>query len=104
MLGLETALSVVNQTMVQSGLMSWNAVADRMSYAPAKIGLYENQGREIEVGTRANLVVMNPTETFRVDRDLVASRSRNTPFHGMELPGKVAATIFNGRIVFEGGK
>lgn len=104
MLGLETALSIVNQTMVQSGLMTWSDVADRMSYAPAKIGLYENQGNEIAIGSQAHLVVMNPTETYRVDRDLVASRSRNTPFHGMELPGKVAATIFNGQIVFEGGR
>jgi dihydroorotase len=47
--------------------------------------------------------VMNPTEVLRVDRDLVASRSRNTPFHGMELPGRILATIFNGKTVFEGG-
>lgn len=104
MLGLETALSIVNKTMVETGLMSWETVAERMSYAPARIGLYENQGQKLQVGAPAHLAVMDPTSVFRVDRDLVASRSRNTPFHGMELPGQVVATIFNGTVVYEGGR
>lgn len=104
MLGLETALSIVNKTMVETGLMSWAKVADRMSYAPARIGRYENHGHELSVGAPAHIAVMDPTSLFTVDRDLVASRSRNTPFHGMELPGQVLATIFNGQIVFEGGR
>ena len=104
MLGLETALSIVNKTMVETGLMNWETVADRMSYAPARIGLYENQGQKLQVGAPAHLAVMDPTSVFRVDRDLVASRSRNTPFHGMELPGQVVATIFNGTVVYEGGR
>jgi dihydroorotase len=104
MLGLETALSIVNKTMVETGLMNWETVAERMSYAPARIGLYEHQGQKLQVGVPANLAVMDPTSVFRVDRDLVASRSRNTPFHGMELPGQVVATIFNGSVVYEGGR
>ena len=103
MLGLETALSIVNKTMVETGLMNWATVAERMSYAPARVGRYANQGQELKVGAPAHLAVMDPTQLFRVDRDLVASRSRNTPFHGMELPGRVLATIFAGRVVFEGG-
>jgi len=102
MLGLETALSIVNKTMVETGLMNWAAVADRMSYAPARIGRYANQGQELRVGAPAHIAVMDPTQLFRVDRDLVASRSRNTPFHGMELPGRIMATIFGGKVVFEG--
>ena len=102
MLGLETALSIVNKTMVQTGLMDWQQVADRLSYAPARIGRYADHGQQIGIGARAHLTVINPTEVFRVDRDLVASRSRNTPFHGMELPGRVVATLFNGKIVYEG--
>lgn len=101
MLGLETALSIVNKTMVETGLMNWATVADRMSYAPARIGLYENQGQELNVGAPAHIAVMDPTSLFTVDRDLVASRSRNTPFHGMELPGQIVATIFNGAVVYE---
>jgi dihydroorotase len=96
MLGLESALSIVNQTMVQTGLLNWEGVADRMSLAPARIAGYESHGGKIEVGAPAHLTVINPTQTYRVDRDLVASRSRNTPFHGMELSGVVQATFFRG--------
>jgi dihydroorotase len=102
MLGLETALSIVNMTMVQSGLMKWDAVADRMSTAPARIGLYSNQGQSIAVGAPAHITVIDPTSLVRVDRDLVLSRSRNTPFHGMELPGQVVATIYDGKVVYQG--
>ena len=96
MLGLESALSIVNQTMVQTGLLNWEGVADRMSRAPSRIAGYENHGGKIEVGALAHLTVINPTQTFRVDRDLVASRSRNTPFHGMELSGVIQGTFFRG--------
>ena len=96
MLGLESALSIINQTMVQTGLLTWEGVADRMSRAPARIAGYETHGGKIEVGATAHLTEINPTQTYRVDRDLVASRSRNTPFHGMELSGVVQATFFRG--------
>ncbi|QLL25029.1 dihydroorotase [Actinobacteria bacterium IMCC26103] len=104
MLGLESALAIVNKVMVATGLLTWEAVADRMSYAPARIGRYEEHGQKIEIGSQANLTVINPTQTFRVDRDLVASRSRNTPFHGMELQGVVSATIYRGHPTLLNGK
>ena len=97
MLGLETALAIVNKTMVETGLMNWESVADRMSIAPARIGGYTDHGQQISAGAYANLTVINPTAVTRVDRDLVASRSRNTPFHGIELPGVVIATFFKGK-------
>uniref|UniRef100_UPI00404AC6B1 dihydroorotase n=1 Tax=Candidatus Planktophila sp. TaxID=2175601 RepID=UPI00404AC6B1 len=96
MLGLESALAIVNQTMVSTGLMSWEAVAERMSYSPARIGRYAEHGQKIAIGSVANLTVINPTLSQRVDRDLVASRSRNTPFHGMDLQGVVTATFLRG--------
>ena len=98
MLGLETALSIVNQTMVSTGLLSWEAVVERMSTAPAAIGGYAQHGQAIAVGGAAHLTVINPTAPHRVDRDRVASRSRNTPFHGMDLLGVVTATFFNGQL------
>lgn len=101
MIGLETALPIINLTMVQSGLLTWEAVADRISYAPAAIGRYTDYGRPIAVGELANITVIDPTQIWRVDRDLVSSRSRNTPFHGMELPGVIVATIFKGGISYE---
>ena len=104
MLGLESALAIVNQTMVATGLMNWEAVADRMSYAPARIGRYVDHGQKITVGSVANLTLINPTQNYRVDRDLVASRSRNTPFHGMDLPGVITATFYRGRPTYLAGK
>jgi dihydroorotase len=96
MLGLETALSIITLTMVQTGLLDWNGVAERISRTPARIGGYTNQGSDFVVGQMANLTVIDPRASWRVDRDLVASRSRNTPFHGMELPGVITETFYKG--------
>lgn len=104
MLGLESALSIVNQVMVATGLMTWEAVADRMSYAPAQIGRYQDHGQKIAVGSLANLTVINPMQALRIDRDLVASRSRNTPFHGMELQGVITGTFYRGHPTYLDGK
>ena len=97
MLGLETAVSVVMETMVVEGRLDWHGVADRMSVRPARIARIADQGRPIEVGEAATLVVVDPTGTWRVDADLSASRSANTPFAGREFPGRVLHTILRGR-------
>jgi dihydroorotase len=96
MIGLETALSIVNKTMVESKLMDWSQVADRMSIAPARIGRYEMHGQALVAGAPAHLAVINANKNWIVDRDLVQSKSRNTPYHGYELPGLVTHTFFNG--------
>jgi dihydroorotase len=96
MLGLETALSIVQKTMVDTGLLNWSQVADRMSIAPARIGGYAEHGQPLAVGAIANLVIVNPKQRWTVDRDLVLSRSSNTPYHGYELPGVVTNTFFKG--------
>jgi dihydroorotase len=103
MLGLETALSIVQKTMIDSGLMNWSQVADRMSIAPARIGGYEKQGQPLAVGSVANLVVINPTQKWTVDRDLVLSKSSNTPYHGHELPGVITHTFFKGAATYSNG-
>ena len=105
MLGLEHALSIVAATMVESGLMDWAGVQNRMSTAPARIGGYSDHGREVTVGAPAHLTVINPKASYRVDRDQLQSKSRNTPFHGMEFSARVIATFFHGEMVYsEGGK
>lgn len=96
MLGLETALSIIALTMVETKLMDWKEVAQRFSRTPARIGRYSHHGGDLKIGEMANLTVIDPGASWRVDRDLVASRSRNTPFHGMELPGVISETFFNG--------
>ncbi|WP_395691622.1 dihydroorotase [Nocardioides sp.] len=98
MLGLETALSIVQETMVDTGLLDWAGVADRMSHAPARIGRVSDQhGRPIEVGEPANIVLYDPSVRRTVDPAASASLSRNTPYRGMELPGRVVATFLRGR-------
>jgi dihydroorotase len=105
MLGLETALSVVQQTMVDSGLMSWAEVADRMSVRPAAIGQVDDRhGRPIAIGEPANLVLVDPKAKRTVDRTGLASLSQNTPYQGMELPGAVVATFLRGTATVLDGK
>jgi dihydroorotase len=103
MLGLETALSIVQKTMVDTGLMNWIQVADRMSIAPARIGGYEKHGQSLVTGAVANLVVINPTHNWTVDRDLVLSKSSNTPYHGHELPGVITHTFYKGKATYSNG-
>ena len=100
MLGLETALPIVWQTMIESKLMSVSDMQQRLSIAPAQIGRYHTQGKGLIKGVPANLTLFNPNSNWKVDRDRLASKSKNTPFHGMELSGSVSTTIFNGRLVW----
>ena len=60
MLGLETALSIVQHTMVDTGLLDWAGVAERMSYTPARIGRVAEHGRPIAEGEPANVVLYDP--------------------------------------------
>lgn len=103
MLGLEHALSIVAATMVESGLMDWAGVQNRMSVAPARIAGYTDHGHEVMVGAPAHLTVINPKASYRVDRDQLQSKSRNTPFHGMEFSARVVATFFHGNPVYQEG-
>ena len=103
MLGLEHALSIISHTMVETGLLDWVGVQERMSIAPATIGGYADHGRGLALGSPAHITVVNPQAPYRVDRDNLASKSRNTPFHGMEFSAQVVATYFHGRKVFSNG-
>ncbi|WP_328621967.1 dihydroorotase [Streptomyces sp. NBC_00354] len=97
MVGLETALSVVQQTMVETGLLDWAGVAERMSFAPARIGGLDNHGRPVSAGEPANLTLVDTSYRGVVDPAHFASRSRNTPYEGRELPGRVTHTFLRGR-------
>jgi dihydroorotase len=97
MTGLESALSVVYETMVKSGMMTWAAVAKVMSVNPAIIGRVSNQGQSLVVGNPANIVIFDPRAEAEVDARNTVSASRNTPYAGRTLPGKVVATFYRGR-------
>ena len=98
MTGLETALSVVQQTMVDTGRMTWADVARVLSENPARIGrINATQGRTIAVGEPANLTLVDPGASRSIDGRTQVTASANTPFAGMELPGRVVATFLRGR-------
>ena len=96
MLGLETAVSVVIETMVEPGLLDWRGVADRLSTRPARIGRLDGHGRPLAVGEPANLVLVDPSARWTVDPARLASKSRNTPFAEREMHGRVVATFLRG--------
>ena len=96
MTGLETALSVVQEAMVDTGLLDWAGVAERMSAAPARIGRVAGQGGPLAVGSPANLMLVDPAARHVVDPAAMATSGRNTPFRGRTLPGRVVATFLRG--------
>jgi dihydroorotase len=102
MIGLETALSVTATAMIATKLMDWQSLAVRMSTKPAQIGGYANHG-VIGLGAHANLAVIDTEARWKVNREESLSKSRNTPFHGHELVGKVTDTFFNGVHVLANG-
>jgi len=97
MLGLQTALGVLIETMVEPGRLDWAGLADRMSVRPAVIGRLAGHGRPIAVGEPANLTLVDPSASWVVQPAALASLSRNTPFAGRRLPGRVLATFLRGR-------
>ncbi|OBB73856.1 dihydroorotase [Mycobacterium sp. 852014-52144_SCH5372336] len=104
MLGLQTALSVVVETMVRPGLLSWRDVARVMSERPAEIVGLPDQGRPLEIGEPANLTVVDPDATWTVEGSALASRSANTPYEALELPAAVTLTLLRGKVTARDGK
>ncbi|MGA6162289.1 dihydroorotase [Amycolatopsis magusensis] len=104
MLGLQTALSIVTETMVRSGLLDWRGVARVMSERPAEIAGLPDQGRPLAVGEPANLTLVDPDAEWTVRGAELASIAANTPYEGMRLPGAVTATLLRGRFTVREGK
>ncbi len=102
--GLETALAVVQQAMVDTGLLDWAGVADRLAHQPARIGRLTSHGHPVEVGAPANLMLYDPAASWTVEPAGFVSRSRNTPYAGTTLPGRVVATFLRGRPTVLDGK
>ncbi|MFF5032470.1 dihydroorotase [Nocardia salmonicida] len=104
MLGLETALSIIVQTMVEPGLLDWRGVAKVMSEKPAAIVGLDDHGRPIAVGEPANLTLIDPDAEWTVRGAELASISNNTPFEDMTFPAEVTATVLRGRVTAREGK
>lgn len=97
--GLETAVALTVTELVDAGILTPMQMAEKMSYNPARvIGL--DRGSLAE-GKVADVVVLDPNETYTIDASTFESKGRNTPFHGRKVKGKVKATIFNGQMVYQ---
>ncbi|MCD2144379.1 dihydroorotase [Gordonia paraffinivorans] len=104
MLGLQTALPIVVETLVKPGLLDWRGVARVMSERPAQIVELADQGRPIAVGEPGNLAVVDPDASWVVHGDELASLSRNTPYEDMTMPAAVTATVLRGVVTTREGQ
>jgi dihydroorotase len=100
MLGLETALSVVLEVFGEE----WDLIAERMSRAPARIAGLAGHGHDPAPGAPANFTLVDPAARRAIDPAELASRSRNTPYAGMVLPGRIVATFLRGEPTVLDGK
>ena len=103
MTGLETALPVLIKTMVETGTFTWSDLARVMSTAPSRIGRVADQGQGLHLGAPAHITLVDPSVKRIVDRHQQWSRSTNSPYDGMELPGAVMFTMFKGRFTVKDG-
>lgn len=98
-IGMETSFAVCNTYLVKTGRMTLSQLVEKMSVNPARI-LKINAGT-LSVGANADVVLINPDEEWTVDADKLHGKSKNTPFKGRTLTGKVKKTILGGKVVFE---
>lgn len=103
MLGLETAASIVQEVLIDSGKSSWVRFSEVMASKPASISGIAGQGQPLEPGSVANIVLIDPTAT-RLIADGGASKSSNQPYRGMSLPGAIVHTIFRGEFTVKNSK
>ena len=96
MVGLESALRVVQQAVVDTGMLGWDDVARVMSAAPARIGRLSDAGTGLVAGAPASLTLYDPSPVRAFTRDDLRGRSVNSPYLGRELPGEVRWTFFRG--------
>ena len=96
MIGLETALSIVQESLVDNELVTWADVARLMSYEPAKLCHNDGQGRPIAAGEPANICLYDPSTRRTVLGTEQYSKSRNTPWEGRDITGRVLYTFHKG--------
>lgn len=96
MVGLESALSVVQTALVDSGHLDWRGVARVLSTTPARIGSLEGYARPLETDSPANVTLLDPQAQREFALSDLRGKSLNTPYLGRRLPGRVMATIHHG--------
>ncbi len=98
-IGMETSLAVALTYLVKTGLLSFEELVRKMSVNPAEI-LGINAGT-LTIGAPADIALVDIDEEWTVDVEKLHGKSKNTPFKGKKLCGKVKKTFLNGRLVFE---
>lgn len=96
MVGLETALSVVQASVVDTGMLQWSDVARVLSRTPAEIGSLSGYDLGIAQGVPANLTLYDPLASRTVDIAQLHGKGVNSPYLDRVLPGRVMATIHDG--------
>ena len=98
-IGLETALGLVLTRLYHPGLISLRRVVELMSTQPAQ--LINQPLGHLKAGAAADLTLFDPDAEWTYDLGKTRSKSRNSPFHGTPLKGRVAATIVGGKVVYQ---
>ncbi|PWF26399.1 dihydroorotase [Ancrocorticia populi] len=104
MIGLETALSIVNESLVETGICTWEDIARLMSFEPAKLCQNAGQGRPIEAGEPANICLFDPSTKRTVHAANQYSSANNTPWEDREVAGTVQYTFLRGKPTVWQGK
>ena len=100
--GLETALALGITHLVEEDIISPLELIEKMSTNPAKL-LGIDKG-SLEVGKVADITIVDPNEEYLIDANSFVSKSKNTPFNGHKVKGKVKYTIVAGKIVVDNGE
>ena len=103
MLGLETALGLALTELVEPGYLDLPVVVERLTAGPARVRRLPGHGGPVAAGAPANLTAFDPAARWTVDRAKLASRARNTPYHGRELRGRVVHTLLRGAFTVRDG-
>jgi dihydroorotase len=100
MIGLETAFPLYYRMCLRNGV-ALSRLVESLTTAPAKIlGIARGS---LKVGAQGDVSIFDPEQTYRIDKMGFKSKSRNSPFHGWEVQGKVSYTIVSGKIVYSAG-
>ena len=98
--GLETSFALGVTYLVREGHITLTKLIELMSLNPAKILGLDDKFGAIEEGKAADFMIFNTDGKFIFDKNSSPSKSRNTPFHGFELYGRILYTLVGGRVVY----
>ena len=98
--GLETSAALTYTELVEGGVLTPMQMAERMSFAPAKILGLKDKG-SVSEGKIADLVVFDPSREYEIDTDTFFSKGKNTPFDGWKVKGDVKYTLVDGNVVYK---